>query len=354
MVWNGENRLISATVAGTTSTYSYDYRGRRISKQVGADPATRFIYEGWNVIAEYVSGTLDRSYTWGMDLSGSMQGAGGVGGLLAVHIGTENYFPTYDGNGNVGEYLDASGAVAAHFEYDAFGNETVSTSSAGAPTFAHRFSTKPLDGETGLYYYGYRYFESMAGRWLSRDPIEEKGGVALFVFVANNGLGKVDRLGLEEISKFEIAHHIWSIGLVNAIHIGPAADKGKAAGRHVTPASPVGSGSGGEQDAVRHCVWMCSLAKSIGGERAKKVGDIHEAHATSAKEGKQPAQYSSAKAFDKADTEMDLFNNSAGIAVASAGDSCEAGCRDRLRKGCLRVNAPGGYGPPKPPKKGKK
>jgi RHS repeat-associated protein len=39
--------------------------------------------------------------------------------------------------------------------------------------FVYRFSTKPLNLETGFYYYGYRYYDSTKGRWPSRDPIEE-------------------------------------------------------------------------------------------------------------------------------------------------------------------------------------
>jgi hypothetical protein len=61
-----------------------------------------------------------------MDLSGNMQGAGGVGGLLLLTdhsaTGTPSYYPTFDGNGNVSEYLDSIGVIKAHFEYDPFGN----------------------------------------------------------------------------------------------------------------------------------------------------------------------------------------------------------------------------------------
>ena len=43
-----------------------------------------------------------------------------------------------------------------------------------------RFSTKYYDAETDLYYYGYRYYSPSLGRWISRDPIEEEGGVNLY------------------------------------------------------------------------------------------------------------------------------------------------------------------------------
>jgi RHS repeat-associated protein len=154
---------------------------------------------GWNPIGEWSadlqSASLTKTYTWGMDLSGSMQGAGGVGGLLAVTDSTGTFFPTYDGNGNVSEYLNSTGAIAAHYEYDPFGRETVSNG-PNADDFAHRFSTKPLDTATGLLYYGYRYYDPTTGRWPSRDPIEEEGGINLYGFVVNNGVNQLDYLGL--------------------------------------------------------------------------------------------------------------------------------------------------------------
>ncbi|MBL4770914.1 MAG: RHS repeat-associated core domain-containing protein [Planctomycetes bacterium] len=346
LVWNGENRLISATVAGTTSTYSYDYRGRRISKQVGAAPATRYIYEGWNVIAEYVSGTLDRSYTWGMDLSGSMQGAGGVGGLLAVHIGTENYFPTYDGNGNVGEYLDASGAVAAHFEYDAFGNETVSSSSAGAPTFAHRFSTKPLDAESGLYYYGFRYCEPITGRWINRDPIFERGGINLVALVRNRVVNSWDGLGLAEMSWSEKFALLKLVGLRRA---GTVKRAGIMASSGATVLEPRKDKSktknwGNEWDAVRHCLFQCYLSRAVGAGMAAGVGEIHEDHAGLLPAKDVPKGYDSPEEFAKYDRAMDEWNNFVGRVLSGQKGNCFLLCREA--RGCLWVNRPARNGEP--------
>jgi RHS repeat-associated protein len=47
-----------------------------------------------------------------------------------------------------------------------------------------------------LCYYAYRYYDPMTGRWPSRDPIEERGGMNLYGFVGNNGVSSWDRLGL--------------------------------------------------------------------------------------------------------------------------------------------------------------
>jgi len=217
LVWDTENRLVRVTKSnGDVIATDYDYLGRRISKTVtpsgGSSITTHFLYDGWNLIAEYTGTTLIKTYTCGLDLSGTLQGAGGVGGLLAVseHSGTSQnpartpFYPTFDGNGNVSEYLDGDGVVQAHYEYDPFGN-TVVSSGAKAADFRHRFSTKYLDTETGLYYYGKRYYEPLTGRWHSKDPIGEKGGVNLYLFCNNDAIVSFDILGMLCPVTFEVS-----------------------------------------------------------------------------------------------------------------------------------------------------
>jgi RHS repeat-associated protein len=212
-VWDGENRLITAYKTGKHLKFGYDYMGRRVQKRVwnntdGTGTAAldqRFIYDGWNLIT-----TLDglaslatvQTFTWGLDLSGSLQGAGGVGGLLAVTVpsggNAGTYFPCYDGNGNVMALVNTSGTVSASYEYGPFG-ELLTTPSGLALANPFRFSTKYQDDETGLLYYGYRYYVPSTGRWLSRDPIGERGEVNLYGFLGNDGLDKADYLGLWKI-----------------------------------------------------------------------------------------------------------------------------------------------------------
>jgi len=66
----------------------------------------------------------------------------------------------------------ANGALAAQYEYDPFLGVT---RASGALAFVNPFlgSTKFFDAETGLYYYGYRYYDPSTGRWPNRDPIDE-------------------------------------------------------------------------------------------------------------------------------------------------------------------------------------
>ena len=125
----------------------------------------------------------------------------GVGGLLAtvIHTGTNagTYFAMYDGNGNVVGYVRAAdGAVVAQYEYGPFG-ELVRATGPLARSFNFLFSTKYFDWETGLSYYGYRYYSPTQGRWLSRDPIGERGGANLYGIVDNNPVNHFDAFGLQ-------------------------------------------------------------------------------------------------------------------------------------------------------------
>ena len=212
--WDAAGRLASARDpnAGRGDpwwSFEYDHRGRRVMKRNWTvlgnwsppDGHSVYFYDGWNLVHEIrVSGSYQTShvdYFWGPDLSGSLQGAGGVGGLVAVSIDGDYYFPGYDNNGNVVGYWDESGSLVAEYVYDAFGN-TVSSSGSMASVFPHRFSTKYYNTETDLYYYGYRYYAPSLGRWISRDPIEEDGGFNLFTIVQNNPLDDYDILGAKK------------------------------------------------------------------------------------------------------------------------------------------------------------
>jgi RHS repeat-associated protein len=122
-----------------------------------------------------------RSYLWGKDLSGNFTGAGGVGGLLFIKIETGldatnagTYFPACDGNGNVLSLTKAAdGTQAASYEYSPFG-ELLRTTGPAAKFNVIRFSTKYEDLETGLHYYGYRFYSAQMKRWLNRDPLGER------------------------------------------------------------------------------------------------------------------------------------------------------------------------------------
>lgn len=219
--WDGENRLIKAEMKTANVPAEmplvkiecrYDAQGRRFMKRItrGTYMLERFYwYDGWNVMAETTWNQVINHYVWGTDLSGTMQGAGGVGGLLGV---ASNSFTTVlnsyknlalvcgDVNGNVTGLIAASdGALVARYDYDPFGNLVTDwrdPSRRDVPQCPFLFSTKYRDAETGWYYYGFRYYSPEMGRWPSRDPIGEHGGLNLYVMCENNTVNGIDYLGL--------------------------------------------------------------------------------------------------------------------------------------------------------------
>jgi RHS repeat-associated protein len=129
-----------------------------------------------------------------------------VGGLLAVYdTSTINsqpstHFTCFDGNGNVMALVNAvGGTLTAQYEFGPFG-EVLRATGPMAAANPFRFSTKFQDDETGLLYYGYRYYDPSTGRWNSRDPLGNSGQflVREYVAVLNDPVSHADKLGLLE------------------------------------------------------------------------------------------------------------------------------------------------------------
>ena len=212
--WNGENRLVMASNDTTIVTYAYDHRGRMVTKTLCSSAplrlikTTTYIWDNWNIIREIVREGDSVAITdnvWGLDIDGTPQGAGGVGGLLAVIRSNSNsnsalYFPTYDANGNISEYVSTNGEIVAHYDYSPFGEPLVASGQL-ASTFTHQFSTKPYCPVTGFSEYQMRKYNPEIGRWMSRDPIHEEGGFSLYLFVGNTMLNDWDALGLVDKMK---------------------------------------------------------------------------------------------------------------------------------------------------------
>jgi len=203
--WDINNRLTTVSQTnGDNGNYGYDPQGRRVKRTVtigGATSTTYYLTDGWNVELEHDGTTYTKRYSWGLDLSGSLQGAGGVGGLVMIeHLDslgnvTTQHYPAYDGNGNVTALIDNSASIVATYRYDAYGNLLASTGGTIAEDNPYRFSTKPQDALTDLYYYGYRYYDPVTGRWPSRDPL---GDEVFFQSYMRESLNNLNRKQLEE------------------------------------------------------------------------------------------------------------------------------------------------------------
>ena len=121
-------------------------------------------------------------YTRGVDLSGSLEGAGGIGGLLARSSGyssgnwTSHAYHHADGNGNITCLIDTNQSVVASYRYDPFGN-TISQSGSLADDNTYRFSSKEIHTNSLMYYYGYRFYDPNLQRWINRDPLGGWGAI---------------------------------------------------------------------------------------------------------------------------------------------------------------------------------
>src|SRR5207249_6676056 len=139
----------------------------------------RYLYDAMLVIQERDGNNLPTvSYTRGSDLSGSLQEAGGIGGLLARtdhgQLATGNpqahaYYHS-DGNGNITALVNTNGAVVAGYHYDPYGN-LLGMSGPLAEANRYRFSSKEHHPNSGLYYYGFRNYDPSLQRWVNQDPL---------------------------------------------------------------------------------------------------------------------------------------------------------------------------------------
>jgi RHS repeat-associated protein len=155
--------------------------------------------------------------------------AGGVGGVAWLQTGAvqsysygtgsgEVHVPLADHMGNVRHYYQfkasgskVTGQLVASYEYDAFGREVrawglntpatnqppgLPASRPWADLLPFHYSSKLRDADSGFNYYGYRFYDPGAGRWLNRDPIEEEGGVNLYGMVGSDTVNSIDVHGL--------------------------------------------------------------------------------------------------------------------------------------------------------------
>lgn len=243
--WDAENRLTAviplAPVPGAQRVeYEYDYIGRRAERRVfdwdpdanggaGAWQATpsekqRYVWDGWLQLAELDALNLDaqsrpkllKTHVWGLDLSGSREGAAGIGGLLAAAdtrgttTATDDVAAAYcyDANGNVTQLVDwrqtavtpnsdewGAARLIAAYEYDPYGS-VVAQSGSYSNDNPWQYETSPIDLVPGTYHRGSRHYQPTTGRWQLRDLVGESADHNVYRFVNNTPLNLVDPFGL--------------------------------------------------------------------------------------------------------------------------------------------------------------
>jgi RHS repeat-associated protein len=186
--YDDENQLIRVAVTNNwKSEFTYDgTMRRRIRKEFlwqnggwALSNEVHYIYDGKLVIQERDGNNVPTvSYTRGPDVSRALEGAGGIGGLLArtdhSTITPQHAFYHADGNGNVTMLINALQLGMAKYIYDPFGN-VLSKAGPLCDANLYRFSSKEYHPASGSVYYLYRFYDPNLQRWANRDPISEIG-----------------------------------------------------------------------------------------------------------------------------------------------------------------------------------
>jgi len=232
--YDDENQLIAVIVTNgvnnsTLSKFAYDGFGRRRVRtecvwQNGGwatNALVRYVYDGMLVLQERDGNNLPAvTYTRGRDLSGSLQGAGGIGGLLALtlhsSLSTPHFFYHTDGNGNITCVINDKQAVVARYVHEPFGN-VLSLSGPLAEVNLYRFSSKESHPTSGLVYYGFRFYDLNLQRWLNRDPIEDAAGDLDFAYTRNSPITAFDPDGLRTLTAGEC---LWGCAKAHGIGSG--------------------------------------------------------------------------------------------------------------------------------------
>jgi RHS repeat-associated protein len=187
--YDNADRLARITATNQwKSEFVYDAFGRRIVRK-------EFVWQSstW-------SQTDEVRYVWlGMSVLQERDAANNIRvtytGRLAREDANSTSFYFSDGNGNVSSLIDSSGNVKARYRYDSFGN-LLSKSGPLADANLIRFSGKEYHVNSGLYYYGFRFYAPNLQRWMNEDPIGLAGGLNLYGFVGNDPINSFDPYGL--------------------------------------------------------------------------------------------------------------------------------------------------------------
>ena len=320
--WNGENRMVRAEEkmppegrVAHVVTYSYDHQGRNVAKDGSLQ-----IWDAYNIVVENAAASNVVINAWGLDIDGSMQGAGGVGGLLVVVRSGATSLPLYDANGNITEYMDSQGGVVAHTDYSAFGRGLMRN---GVQSYSHGFSTKPWCRKSGLVEYQMRKYMPWHGRWMSVDPTYDKGGFNLYGYVNNESISRIDYGGTSPSSSMPLILIQEGINGMSAM--------GKLLKGYVDMRRANVRGA----DKWFHCVSMCEAAKDSLGVTAfiAVMREVSDLSLWIVKQGLGVTDKSNDN-FTKQllDSLDDMAVNEVGMSCPSS-QSCEDRCRDYKVKG---------------------
>lgn len=184
--WDAENRLLAVNRAsdGTRSEFKYDGLGRRVRySRLSGDSVMETSSFVWDDLKEIEQRSGDGSAIELRYFENAMGYA---------TLGSE-VFLFRDHLGSVRSINRADGSVEEHYDFDPWGvRETVV---AGAVSSSVGYTGHWMESSTGLLFAPYRAYSPNSARWVSRDPLEEMGGVNLYVYSINDPLNHVDPTG---------------------------------------------------------------------------------------------------------------------------------------------------------------
>ncbi len=200
--YDSQDRLISASNPTTTITFTYDPFHRRLSKTTPKG-TLHYLWDGDNEIGcltpspqslpqihlQYTTPPTEPSLTQ-LRILGEGLGAE-IGAAILLELNNTTYIPLHDHRGCLVTLINTT--TTESYRYTAFGEEL--TPSNLSPW---RFSSKRLDPETHLLFFGRRYYSPSLGRWLTQDPAGLAQGPNLYAYVSNNPLTLLDLYGLFE------------------------------------------------------------------------------------------------------------------------------------------------------------
>jgi len=114
---------------------------------------------------------------------------------------SEIYYYHPDHLGSTSYITNVNGMTSQHIDYTPFGEVLLEETMGGWLT-PYKFNAKEMDGESGLYYYGVRYYSGKWGMWLGVDPMSDKfPNISPFVYCHNNPIILIDPDGMEDVEQ---------------------------------------------------------------------------------------------------------------------------------------------------------
>ena len=164
--YDKKNHLLQATVqkgnAVTIESYTYDYAGNRVSKEVNENGKTYYVIDESSGLAQVAAetdetGTITCSYTLNADERISMERGGKTSYYLC------------DGHGNVRGLVNEEGTITDSYSYDAYGNLL---QAEGETKNDFLYTGEQYNATTGLYYLRARYMNPSTGTFISMDSYQ--------------------------------------------------------------------------------------------------------------------------------------------------------------------------------------